>query len=60
MIKIVKSCKDCPFCCTGGTPEAPQWGCNVSTPALRLVDPEAERPRWCILRNEQYIVREFA
>lgn len=59
MIMIVKTCDDCPFCHRNAPGEAPK-ACVVSTPRFRpILDDDGDRPQWCKLRKEQFIVREF-
>lgn len=54
MIIVVRKCVDCPFCFK----TEPHSQCSVSTPKMRPLDEDLDRPSWCPLRREQVIVRE--
>lgn len=54
MIIVVRKCADCPFCFK----TEPHSQCSISTPKMRPLDEDLDRPSWCPLRREQIIVRE--
>jgi hypothetical protein len=55
MILVVKSCKTCPFCQV----KDDNYYCKASIIELRPIGVEPDdRPSWCPLRREQFIVRE--
>lgn len=56
MIRIIKSCTECPFC----SYQEKQGFCSVSVIDFRPipVDEMKARPSWCPLRGEQIVVRQ--
>lgn len=56
MILVIRKCSDCPLRRT----EEKVTVCALAAPGNRPIPKDTEdRPRWCPLRNEQIIIREF-
>ncbi len=53
MIRVVTECNVCPFC---HRVEGIRR-CAVSSPKMKGIHEEADRPSWCVLRREAVIVR---